>query len=181
MPVPHHRGSTMRNPPWHRPPHHSPATLDKPRQGRPARHRPPNPKTAARNGRIHTVAHATNAHNQFGAKKPKRTTRAWTFTAHLLDCEAPLCQFLIIAAVDCKIRHGTAHHITAPPPRTSPVRGAPHDTGRETQKQPPEMAEFTPSPTPRMHTIDSAQKCPNVRPERGLSHLLATALCSTES
>jgi hypothetical protein len=71
----------MQNPPWHRPPHHSPATPDKPRQGRPTRHRPPNPKTAARNGRIHTVAHATNAHNQFGAKKPKRTTRAWTFTA----------------------------------------------------------------------------------------------------
>ena len=70
----------MRNPPWHRPPHHSPATPDKPRQGRPARHRPRDPKTAARNGRIHTVAQTTHAHNQFGQKTPKRTTRAWTFT-----------------------------------------------------------------------------------------------------
>ena len=44
-------------------------------------------------------------------------------------------------------------------------------TGHGTQKQPPDMAEFTPSPIPRMHTINSVQKSPNVRPERGLSHL----------
>ncbi len=113
------------------------------------------------------------------AVKDQRTHLPAHRAAHQLDCEAPLCQLLLIAAVDCKILHGTAHHITAPPPRASSVAAPLPCPPPPAAKPPPQMAEFTPSPTPRMHTINSVQKSPNVRPERGLSQVWPQELFSS--